>query len=171
MELPIGNYIDIFGSGFNPIPDTWGAIAPYKYHLFFENDVISDYWTKKLADAFLGFAYPIYFGCPNICDYFDENSILRIEIHSFDNAVAILTDLILIDPYEIHFESIIVARNKVLNDYNLFQLMALICQKTASKYTKCTLNPNTYYTDSFFKNLVRNVVYKKVIKVSLQEIS
>jgi len=35
MDSPISQYIDIYGHGYNPIPDKWDAIATYKYHLGF----------------------------------------------------------------------------------------------------------------------------------------
>jgi len=159
-EHPIGSYIDIFGGGFNPIPDKWDAIAPYKYHLVLENDVVPDYWTEKLADAFLGFAFPIYYGCPNINNYFDEKSLVSIDINDLDKTFSILKELISTDSYEKHFESIIRARDKVLNQYNIFHLMASICEEPTLRYTQCSLKPNSYYTDLYFKVFFRNLIYK-----------
>jgi len=167
QKSSVANYIDIFGGGFNPILDKWDAIASYRYHLVLENDITPDYWSEKLADAFLGFSYPIYFGCPNIQDYFDSDSLLTINIEDFDKTVAILNDLISTDLYEKHVESIIRARDKVLNQYNIFQLMASICDQYASRYIQCRLNPNSYYTDPVLKNMVKNVFYKNQLLMSL----
>jgi hypothetical protein len=32
---------------------------------------------------------PIYYGCPNVSDYFPEESVIPIDIHDFDGAVSI----------------------------------------------------------------------------------
>ena len=156
QKSSLAKYIDIFGGGFNPILDKWDAIASYRYHLVLENDVTPDYWSEKLADAFLGFSYPIYFGCPNIEDYFDRDSLLTINIEDFDKTAAILYNMISTDPYEKHFESIISARDKVLNQYNIFQMMASICDEPATQHVKCHLNPNSYYIDPYYKKILRN---------------
>lgn len=138
---PVSEHIDFFGGGHRPIPDKWDAIAPYKYHLALENSVIPDYWSEKLGDAFLGFAYPIYYGCPNIFDYFPSDSLSIIDIDNFEQSVALLQDLIRNDPYEQHVQPVIRARNQVLNQYNIFQMMADICDQPAQRHVKCTLIP------------------------------
>lgn len=62
--------VDIFGRGINEIEDKSEAIFNYRYHIAIENSRNKDYWTEKLADSYLGFSYPFYFGCSNIQDYF-----------------------------------------------------------------------------------------------------
>ena len=57
----------------NPIEDKFDALIGYKYHLALENSVIPDYWTEKLADSLLAWCKPIYYGCPNINDYFSSS--------------------------------------------------------------------------------------------------
>ena len=42
------------------------AIAPYAYHLVLENNYIDNFWTEKLADAWIGWALPLYLGAPNL---------------------------------------------------------------------------------------------------------
>ena len=45
----------------NDIPDKWDAIAPYKYHIVFDN-LLSNrtHWSEKLADSFLGFSLLLF---------------------------------------------------------------------------------------------------------------
>ena len=166
-EYPVGGYIDIFGGGFNPIPDKMDAIAPYKYHLVLENSISPDYWTEKLADAFLGFAYPIYYGCPNINEYFAQDSLLNIDILNIEDVANTLMKLIEDDPYEKHLNSIVIARNKVLDQYNIFQLMSDICKTSANQNINCTLRPNTYFTNKLIKYYLRNIVYENKFILSL----
>jgi hypothetical protein len=41
-----------------------------------ENSQSPHYWTEKLTDAYLGWAFPLYVGCPNVGDYFAKESFL-----------------------------------------------------------------------------------------------
>ena len=158
-KYPVWDYIDVYGGGFNPVDDKWDAIAPYKYHLVLENDVVPDYWTEKLADSFLAFAYPIYYGSPNITDYFNSDSLLIIDINNIDSTVKQLETLIVNDPYDHYIEYIIESRNKVLNEFNIFNLMACISKESASQYIKCSLQPNSYFTELPIKRIIRNIIF------------
>ena len=157
---PISEHIDFFGGGFQSIPDKWDAIAPYKYHLVLENSVVPDYWSEKLGDAFLGFAYPIYSGCPNISDYFSQDSLRVIDIDNFNQSVAVLEELIRNDPYEQHLGEIEKARNQILDQYNIFQMMADICNKPAKRYVKCKLKPVSHVARSWPRRMVRKLIYR-----------
>jgi len=119
-----GNDLDVFGIGFNEIEDKWDAIAPYKYSVVIENSSYSDYWTEKLADAYLGFSYPIYYGCKNIDKYFDKESMAVIDINDFQGSVKTIEKVISGNYYEKYFDKIVEARELVLNKYNVFALMS-----------------------------------------------
>ena len=156
----ISHYIDVFGDGFTPIPDKWDAIMNYKYHLVIENEIQEDYWSEKLADSFLGFAYPIYSGCPNINKYFDENSMAVIDISNFEISLKKIKDIIDGDLYDRNIRAIEVARNQILNEYNIFNLMAKMSTSEASLKKKIQLKTNYYYSDSFFKKIARLILKK-----------
>lgn len=157
---PIGNYVDIFGGGFQAIPDKWDAIAPYKYHIVLENSVVPDYWSEKLADSFLGFAFPIYFGCPNIADYFSPDALQLIDINDFDKSIAVISELLEHDPYQNHLPEIVKARQQILNDYNIFQLMADLCDKPSGRFVKSRLKPSSYFERSWPRRIARKVIYR-----------
>jgi hypothetical protein len=159
MGHPVSKHIDFYGGGYNAIPDKWDGIAPYKYHLVLENSIVPDYWSEKLGDAFLGFSFPIYYGCPNINDYFNTDSLAIIDIEKFDQTVSILEQMLSEDKYEDHIPAIIDARNKVLNDYNIFQLMSEICYEPARKFTKCKLKPVSHFERSWPRRTARRLIY------------
>jgi hypothetical protein len=50
--------------------------------------------TEKLADAFLGLTYPIYYGCTNLSGYFPDKSFTPIDITKPDQAISIIEGLI-----------------------------------------------------------------------------
>jgi hypothetical protein len=122
--------------------------------------VVPDYWSEKLGDAFLGYAYPIYYGCPNINKYFKAESLLTIDIENFDKTVAVLENLLSEDKYADYLPAIIDARNKVLDDYNIFQLMADICNEPAKSYKKCKLKPLSHIQRSWPRRIARRIIYR-----------
>lgn len=138
---PISEHIDFFGGGHRPILDKLEALLPYKYHLALENCSIPYYWSEKLADPFLAFCLPIYYGCTNIEDYFPIKSLLRIDIDDFDATIDTLESAISGDIYSNHQRHIIEARDLVLGRYNIFQLMANICSSKAHRFMRCTIKP------------------------------
>jgi hypothetical protein len=48
------------------------------FHLVIENCQQKNYFTEKLIDCFMSFTIPIYWGCPNIDDFFDKNGIIVV---------------------------------------------------------------------------------------------
>ena len=160
MNHPISEFIDVYGSGHRQVEDKWEAIAPYKYHIVLENNVIPDYWSEKLGDAYLGFSYPIYYGCPNIHDYFDSKSLQVIDINEFNDVVERLKSLLLSDVYEENFENIKSSRMRILNDYNIFELMARLSLNDAGESKRVVLKPNLYFEDTRLKRIARIVKRK-----------
>jgi len=80
LKTHLGDRLVHFGRGFNPVDDKLDAILGYRYHLVMENCRARDYWTEKLADAYLGWAFPLYLGCPNLGDYFPAASFAGLDI-------------------------------------------------------------------------------------------
>jgi len=150
---PISKYIDFYGGGFRPIPDKWDAIAPYQYHLVLENSVIPDYWSEKLGDAFLGFSFPIYYGCPNIHEYFAKDALQVIDIEDFDVTVEILEGLINGDVSAFQSKAVCKARQQVLDEYNIFQMMADICVESGERYDSCRLKPSHYFLEAWINKI------------------
>lgn len=110
---------DIYGRGIAEIPCKWDAISQYESVVVVENFQNSLYWSEKIADVFLGFAMPIYFGCTRILDYFPEESLVRIDISDFD-VIEKIQEIILQQRWVQASDAIIAARNKVLYEYNFF---------------------------------------------------
>jgi len=124
LKSHFGNKIDLFGRGLNEVEDKWDALATYKYHVAMENSTVNDYWTEKLSDAFLAGCHPIYHGCPNIDRYFDLSSLTTIDINQPDKVIAVIEACIEQKKYESSERKIWEAREKVLDTYNLFALIA-----------------------------------------------
>jgi hypothetical protein len=56
------------------------------FHVAIENCRESNYFSEKIIDCFMTKTVPIYWGCPNIGDYFDTNGMIIFnnlnELHS-----------------------------------------------------------------------------------------
>ena len=114
-----GVEFDLFGQGFSPIADKWDGLASYRYSLAIENFRGPFYWSEKLADCFLSWTMPIYYGCTNIEEYFPKESFILIDIND-PNAANYLKEIIKRDLWFKNREAITYARELVLNHYQFF---------------------------------------------------
>lgn len=110
--------------GFKPIADKWAGLAPYKYSLAVENTLCPDYWTEKIGDCFLARTVPIYFGCPNLENYFPKESFIRIDIREPQEALDHIREVLARDSWETRLAAVEEARDLVLNKYQFFPAMA-----------------------------------------------
>ena len=63
------------------------------FHIAIENNQSIDYFTEKLIDCFVSKTIPIYYGCPNIGDYFELRGMIIInDINDVDNLNNILSE-------------------------------------------------------------------------------
>lgn len=133
LQERLGERLHIFGKGIREVPDKRDAIAPYRYHLSFENSTEPNYWSEKLSDAYLGFAYPIYLGCKNIERWFEPDAMYRIAFNedlaepslsiTLSNVVDQIVTWLDKERYEERREAIIKARERVLRDYSFYAVL------------------------------------------------
>jgi hypothetical protein len=118
-----GSRIGRFGFNINDIEDKWDAIREYKYHIAIENSFFSHYWTEKIADCYLAGAYPIYYGCPNLAEYFPQGAYTSIDIEDVETAISSIENCLAENRYEKNLDKIWAARELVLDYYNLFAVI------------------------------------------------
>lgn len=134
LKSALSDKVDIFGNGFMSIPDKFEIQSIYKYSIVIENCAYADYWTEKLADTYLAGSFPIYYGAPNITDYFLTNEIRLIDINNFDHSLNIIKEIFNNDLYDKSKDFINEAKIKVLNYYNTFSIISSCLDKI--KYTR-----------------------------------
>jgi hypothetical protein len=61
------------------------------FHIAIENSKNKNYFTEKIVDAFLTKTIPIYWGCPNIDEFFNKDGI--ITFNTTDELFSILNNL------------------------------------------------------------------------------
>ena len=68
--------VDSFGHGCNPIEKKADALKDYCFSIAVENSSADNYFTDKILDCFVTGTVPVYWGCPNVFDYFNKDGIL-----------------------------------------------------------------------------------------------
>lgn len=124
LNEELGDHFDWFGRGIRPINDKSEAMDRYKYHIAIENFIAPHYWTEKIADCYLAYCLPLYYGPDNIEDYFSPEAFIRIDIDKPEEAIQRIKAAVENNEYEKRFDAICEAREKVLTDYNVLNIVA-----------------------------------------------
>lgn len=133
LKSRLGDRLQIFGRGIREVDDKLDAILPYKYHLALENTIEDNYWTEKLSDAFLGHALPLYSGCPNINQWFSDDMLVRLDLTDHNRTVDQIESILKRNAYADFASGIGTARQRVIQDESLFQVVARTLQQQALK--------------------------------------
>lgn len=121
--------LEIFGHGHRPIDSKVEALDPFRYHIAIENHYAKHHWTEKLADTFLAACLPFYFGCPNVFDYFPEESLIPIDIRDTAGSLEIIRKAIADDAWHKRLPAIREARRLVLEEYSTFPMLCRLIPK------------------------------------------
>ena len=145
LKEHFGDRLDWFGNGINPLPEKWPGIAPYRYTIVLENHAAPNVLTEKIMDAYLGFAYPIYWGAPNLSDYIPANAFTPINIADLNGSIAITEELIASTTAEDQLSALVEARNRVLGPLHLYERMSRVANHAmdapSSARSTVTLRP------------------------------
>ena len=137
-----GETLEVYGRGFQEVDDKWDVIAPVRYHLVLENSRVPHYFTEKLSDAFLGGAFPVYSGCPNLEEYFPSSSYLAVDSSDIRGTIRSIEALLSGQVEFRALEALDSARRLVLDHYNLFPMLVdFIRSKPLGQPRELTLQP------------------------------
>lgn len=165
LKEHFGQKLDVFGIGINYVEDKWDALENYKYHIALENSYHKDYWTEKLSDPILAYSYPFYYGCPNIDDYFHQNSLTKIDISNPKKSIKVIENGMNEDLYEKRFEKMKKNRELVLDRYNLFPFIINIIEKYIDDSdfydrNKFEILPHQHFQNTSYK--IKNKIKKMI---------
>jgi hypothetical protein len=65
-----------------------GLFLDFQFSLVIENSRQTHYFTEKLMDCLLTKTIPIYYGCPNIAEYFDTRGWIILETTDMNELIA-----------------------------------------------------------------------------------
>ena len=141
--------LDIFGRGIKPIDEKSEAMKDYRYHIAIENHIEAGHWTEKLADSFLAYCLPFYFGDPDYASVFPKEAVIPINIYDLDAAERIIRDAIEQNTYEKRLPDITKARDIILKDYNVVTSIERFISAQATQPAPQT--PNFIYGRHIFR--------------------
>lgn len=82
--------LDIFGTGYNFVPNKADSLKDYRFHVVIENSKEEGYVTEKLIDCFLTGSVPIYWGSTesHIKEHFNlDGMILFSDFNDLENII------------------------------------------------------------------------------------
>uniref|UniRef100_A0A6C0B2X6 Fucosyltransferase C-terminal domain-containing protein n=1 Tax=viral metagenome TaxID=1070528 RepID=A0A6C0B2X6_9ZZZZ len=134
-ELSKYKQVDSCGRYMNNItcPGSWGTqdyiefMNDYKFMICFENKSQPNYFTEKLINAYCGGVIPIYWGCPNIHDYVNMDSILYLKPDYNDNDFQELLKQVAeldnnADAYKIKYQTVFFKNGVIPDAFNIDSL-------------------------------------------------
>lgn len=125
--------IDFFGTAFQPIADKWAALRDYKYSIAIENSRLPGYFTEKITECYLANCLPIYYGAPDIDEYFDKESFVVIDVNNMKESIETIEALLDADPYDGRYASILSSKKRYLSQYHIFQVLNKVLPKIVSR--------------------------------------
>lgn len=84
--------IDMWGSGYKSFDSKLPPLSDYYFTISVMNSKIDNFFTEVIVDNFMLGTVPIFWGCPNINEYFDERGIITFDtIDELDEILSKLT--------------------------------------------------------------------------------
>lgn len=130
--------IDVFGRGFHYIPDKWQGLAPYRYSIAVENFSRPYFWTEKLADCFLSWTIPLYYGCTNLKDYFPGESFIEIDIDRPAASLSKIRGVLSTEDWQARVPALQEARDLILHRYQFFPYISQFIHAHSDKGASVT---------------------------------
>ena len=119
----LGDRLVVFGRGIREVKDKAETILPMACHLAMENTIEPSYWTEKLSDAYLGYAFPVYSGCPDVSEWFPPDSMLQIDIDRPAEAIRQIVDALDGELWRHRRAKVMEARRRVLETETVFDVI------------------------------------------------
>lgn len=120
----LGLEVDLFGSKYKSLHPKYkdDALFPYEFSIAVENSSQENYFSEKINDCFLSWSIPIYWGCPNIDEYFPEGSYRQVDINNPES----LTDILNQPITKKNLDALTDARNLVMYKYNIWSVINIL---------------------------------------------
>jgi len=153
--------IDLFGRAVCYIEDKWDGLAQYRYSIAAENTSWTDYWTEKIADCFLTWTVPIYYGCNNLEKYFPADSFIRIDIEKPEQAIDIIKQTLRDDDWERRLPALEEARRRVLYEYQIFPYLTRLLHENL-----CSNEVRSSVTIPPYRRSLRARINRQISKIA-----
>jgi hypothetical protein len=106
------------------LPNTtkWNGLENYSYSIAIENASMKNYFSEKFTDCILSWTIPIYYGCPNINEYFPPDCYYWLDITS-SNCFEELDKILNTPITDKQINAIEKARDIILNKHNVWEVV------------------------------------------------
>ena len=153
----LGDSIVHFGRGFTPIGDKLDAILPYRFHLALENCEQPFYFSEKIADAYLGWAFPLYLGCPNLEDFLPPASFARISPDRPLESIELMRRMLESPVTPDELRDVEAGRDAILNVFSPFAVWARWAEE---KWQPVPAQLTVLRSHKAFRSILRGFVYR-----------
>lgn len=117
--------VSVFGEGRAArLKDKWEGLGPFEFSIAIENSSKPDYWTEKIADCFLSYTVPVYFGATNLDQYFPKESYVWLPLGSENAAIAVIEEVLHEESWTQRASGVQEARRRVMENFSLFGQIA-----------------------------------------------
>lgn len=139
------------------IQDKWDGLAPYAYSIAIENSEHPNYFTEKLTDCFLAGTLPFYWGCPNVQEFFDDRSLIRLNIADFPGSVQVVEMALRDELYRQRIPFVQDAKKLVLTKYSFIAALTetLGQFKSSQSRSKKTIKPYRHFAGNSLLNRLK----------------
>lgn len=105
----------------SPLPnDDKAIISNYKYYFMCENNSKQNYATEKIWEPILCETLCFYWGCPNLEDYIDPKSFVRLDVNDMNKSLKIIDTALKEDWWSQRIDIIRKMKTKILNELAFF---------------------------------------------------
>lgn len=162
--------VDVYGRGLNPADFNgcykgtieskckFDTLRQYQYCLACENSSHNNYFTEKIVDCFLSLTVPIYWGCPNLSEFFPKDSYYQLE-NLDNNNIDKICSIAESAPENNIIEKVKYARYRVLYHWNIWPTLHTVL--TLHKFYGQFGQDKRVY-ELFFKNYSKPGVFVEV---------
>jgi hypothetical protein len=159
LKKALGHKLDVFGRGTREVEDKSDAIFEYQYHVVLENDHSEHFMTEKLADAFLGWSYPIYFGGREAYFRYPQGSFAAINIYEPEEAIRNVKQVIESNAFSQSLPALQKARRRVLFENNICSMLAEYWRENLDQ---APIEPVRLLPKSHRASLVAKQIYRAI---------
>ncbi len=118
----------LFGKGRkNELIDKSEGLIPYRFSIAIENSSINSWITEKFTDCILCDTIPVYFGAPNISNFFPSGCFVWLPIDDISKSLEIL-DGLNFSEYKRRAQALKEAKAIIGQKYSLFALVQEILE-------------------------------------------
>lgn len=159
--------IDVYGRGFNSFDCKYNILKDYKYSICIENSSLPNYFTEKINECYLTEVMPIYYGCTNIHEYYESNTLININIYDLENSINKIEEALMTNAWEKNLESIIRMKMLYLTTYHLPNALVAKLTNEFPKKKQWNLVFHKKFFDNFSLSLkmMKNGVFQVLVKI------